>query len=101
MVHSPWTHGCSHHLSQGMGRPEAPLLLSNELDMRQPWWKVEKALLHEAKNQRTNRLASRQYHHNLITGLDWHTYHEVKKTLPSQSKQTPPQHLGSGSSAIS
>ena len=67
-------------------RPEAPLLLSNELDMHQPWWKVEKALLHEAKNQRTNRLASRQYHHNLITGLDWHTYHEVKKTLPSQSK---------------
>ena len=49
-------------------RPEAPLLLSNELDMQQPWWKVEKALLHEAKNQRTNRLASRQHHHNLIAG---------------------------------
>ena len=49
-------------------RPEAPLLLSNELDMHQPWWKVEKALLHEAKNQRTNRLASRQHHHNLIAG---------------------------------
>ena len=67
-------------------RPETPLMLSNDLDLQQPWWKVEKILLTEAKNQRTNRIASRPFHHNLITGIDWHTYHEVKKTLPSLSK---------------
>ena len=67
-------------------RPEAPLILSNALDLQQPWWKLERALLQEAKNQRINRLASRPHHHHLITGLDWHTYHEVKKKLPAQSK---------------
>ena len=73
-------------------RPEAPFMLSNELDLHQPWWKL--ALLQEARTQRINRLASRPYHHHLIAGLDWHTYHEVKKTLPA------PQHMGTGSSAI-
>ena len=59
-------------------------MLSNELDLHQPWWKL--ALLQEARTQRINRLASRPYHHHLIAGLDWHTYHEVKKILPAQSK---------------
>ena len=79
MVHSPGTHDCCHHISPRVG------MASRKLDLHQPWWKLERALLQEARTQRINRLASRPYHH-LIAGLDWHTYHEVKKTLPAQSK---------------
>ena len=67
-------------------RPETPLLTGNELDLQQPWWKLEKAIIQEAQQQRINRLASRPHYHNLITGIDWHTYHAVKKQLPAQSK---------------
>ena len=67
-------------------RPETPFLQANELSLQQPWWKLERALLHEAKQQRISRLASRTHHQHLLTGIDWHTYHQVKKTLTQQHK---------------
>ena len=67
-------------------RPETPLLLANELSLQQPWWKLERLPVQEAKQQRIHRLASRTYHHHLLTGIDWHTYHQVKKTLQPQHK---------------
>lgn len=67
-------------------RPETPLLLANEITLQHPWWKLERALLQEAKQHRINRLASRPHHQDLITGIDWRTYHQAKKTLQSQQK---------------
>ena len=67
-------------------RPATPLLLEMELSIQDPWWKMEKTLLQEAQNQRTNRLAQRQYHQHLITGLDWHVYHQQIKQMPTEHK---------------
>ena len=61
-------------------RPETPYLGANT-------WKLEQALLMEAKDQRTSRLASRPNHQHLLTGLDWHTYRTVSKQLPARQRQ--------------
>ena len=68
-------------------RPETPYLDANTLTLRDPWWKLEQALLLEAKNQQTSRLASRPNHQHLLTGLDWHTYRQVSKQLPNRQRQ--------------
>ena len=39
-------------------RPAGRYLVENEISIRDPWWKLERALLHEAKAQRAARLAS-------------------------------------------
>ena len=67
-------------------RPESKLMLASEITLHSPWWKLEEALTKEAKQQRIYRLASEKHHQDLITGLDWHTYHQVKKTLKQQHK---------------
>ena len=67
-------------------RTATPLLLENELSIRDPWWKLEKILLQEARSQRINRLAQRLHHQHLIAGLDWHVYHQQIKKLPAEHK---------------
>ena len=52
-------------------RPSGPYLVETEIDFQDPWWKLERALLQEAKAQRTARLASKEHHQHLVAGLDW------------------------------
>ena len=61
-----------------------PLLLEAEISLQDPWWKIEKVLMAEAQNQRRSRLAQRQHHQHLITGLDWHVYRQMVKQLPAE-----------------
>lgn len=49
-------------------RPATDYMLENEISIQDPWWKIDKALLLEARSQRITRLAQRQ-HHDLLTGL--------------------------------
>ena len=67
-------------------RPETRLLLAQDLHLQAPWWQVERALTQEAQWQRTARLASKQLYHNLLTGLDWHTYRQVRKQLKQEQQ---------------
>ena len=62
-------------------RPETQLLLAQQIDLQAPWWQIELTLTREAQWQRTNRLASRPNYAHLLTGLDWHTYRQVRKKL--------------------
>ena len=72
----------AHEIDQaGVTAPAA-----REITLQSPWWKIESALTNEAKQQWIYRLASKKHHQDLITGLDWHTYHQVKKTLKPQHK---------------
>ena len=71
-------------------RPETPYLDANTLNLGDPWWRLEQALLLEAKNQRTSRLASRPNHQHLLTALDWHTYRTVSKQLPARLNTVKP-----------
>ena len=75
----------AHHLHRWT-RPANDCLLENEISLHDPWWKVERALLLEAKQQRTARLAQQPHHKHLITGLDWHTFRQVHRTLPADPK---------------
>ena len=68
-------------------RPETQLLLAQQIDLQAPWWQIELTLTKEAQWQRTNRLASRSNYGHLLTGLDWHTYRQVRKKL-----KAPQQH---------
>ena len=67
-------------------RPEGPYLVEAVLTLRDPWWKIESALLKEAQQQRTARLASKANHQRLVAGLDWHTYRQVLRTIPGEHK---------------
>ena len=60
--------------------------MENEISIQDPWWKLEKTLLQEARSQRITRLAQRPHHHHLITGLDWHVYHQQIKRLPNEHR---------------
>ena len=62
-------------------RPQSKLLLANELRLQHPWWQLERALTREAQWQRISRLASKPHYQDLITGLDWHTYRQVRELL--------------------
>ena len=68
-------------------RQETAFLQAHELSLHQPWWQLERALLQEAKQQRISRIASRPHHQHLLTGIDWHTYHRIRKSLPQRHKQ--------------
>ena len=67
-------------------RPASRFLLEAEITIQDPWWKLERAILQEAKAQRTARFASRDNHHHLVTGTDWHTFRTVFKDLPGDQK---------------
>ena len=67
-------------------RPSGPYMLEEELSLQDPWWKLERILLREAKAQRTARLAAKQHHKHLVAGLDWHTYRQVLKSIPGALK---------------
>ena len=67
-------------------RPSGPYMVEAELTLQDPWWKVERTLLIEAKAQRTARLASKEHHQHLVAGLDWHTYRQVIRTIPGEHK---------------
>ena len=67
-------------------RPASQFLLEAEISIQDPWWKLERALLQEATAQRTARFASKENHHHLVTGIDWHTYQTVLKELPRDHK---------------
>ena len=62
-------------------RPETDLLLANEVHMTEQWWKLEHLFYHEAQQQRTHRFARRPNHQHLLTGLDWHTFRQLKGKL--------------------
>ena len=57
-----------------------------DLVLQDPWWKLERTLLMEAKAQRTARLASKEHHQHLVAGLDWHTFRQVIRTIPGERK---------------
>ena len=44
-----------------------------------PWWKIERNLLQEARHQRTARLAHKPHYHHLLTGIDWRPYRQMLK----------------------
>lgn len=70
-------------------RPESKLLLANELHLQQPWWQLERALTQEAQWQRISRFTIGQQaplYQDLLTGLDWHIYRQVRKQLKPQHK---------------
>ena len=67
-------------------RPTGPYLVENEITIQDPWWKLERALLQEAKAQRTARLASKEHHQHLVAGIDWHTYRQVIRSIPGEHK---------------
>ena len=67
-------------------RPGTTLMLDGEMSIQDPWWKLERALLTEAKAQRTARLANREHHQHLIAGIDWHTYRQMIRTMPGEDK---------------
>ena len=67
-------------------RPETTLMLAEELHLQQPWWVIERTLTREAQQQRTARLAGKQHCQDLLTGLDWHTYRQVRKHLKQQQQ---------------
>ena len=67
-------------------RPETKLLLAQELHLQSPWLQLERTLTQEAQWQRTSRLASKQHYQNLLTGLDWHTYRQVRKQFKQQQQ---------------
>ena len=67
-------------------RAENQFLLANEISINSPWWKVEQALHHEARQQRTRRLASRTNHQHLISGLDWHVCKKLRKKITANHK---------------
>ena len=60
--------------------------LKQEITLQDPWWKLERALKQEAKDQRIARLASKPNHQHLVTGLDWHVYRQVIKTIPGEHR---------------
>ena len=60
-------------------RPGTNLMLEGEMSIQDPWWKLERALLTEAKAQRTARLANREHHQHLLAGIDWHTYRRMRR----------------------
>ena len=68
-------------------RSETPLMLANEVHLNEPWWKLEHQFANEAKQQRANRFAKRHNHQHLLTGLDWHTYRQLRPKLPEQQKR--------------
>ena len=70
-------------------RPASRFLLEAEISIQDPWWKLERALLQEATAQRTARFASKENHHHLVTGIDWHTYRKVIKELPRSKDVSP------------
>ena len=78
-------------------RPETPLMMGNELDLQQPWWKLEKVILQEAKNQRINRLASKPHYHNQRHRLAHLPCCQEQASGPEQAL---PQHMGPSSSAV-
>lgn len=68
-------------------RPENQFLLSNEIQMADPWWKLEHLLYKEAQQQRISRFAKRPNHQHLLTGLDWRTFRQLKTKLPEQQRR--------------
>ena len=68
-------------------RPETDLMLPAEAHMTHPWWQLEHLFTKEAHQQRTNRFARRPNHQHLLTGLDWHTYKQLKTKLPEQQRR--------------
>ena len=73
------------------------LLLDKEITLQDPWWKLERILKQEAKDQRISRLAGKPQHQHLVTGLDWHVYRQLIKTLPGLCSLA---HLDAGSLAL-
>ena len=67
-------------------RPCGPYLVEAALTLQDPWWKLERILLHEARAQRTARLATKEQHQHLVAGLDWHTYRQMLKSIPGAQK---------------
>ena len=67
-------------------RPGCAYLLEQELTLRDPWWKLERALRQEATAQRIARLASKPNHQRLVAGIDWHVYRQVFKSIPGEHK---------------
>ena len=67
-------------------RPETDLLLAAEIHMEHPWWQIEHEFYKEAQHQRNSRFAKRPHHNHLLTGLDWHTYRQLKSKLPAQQR---------------
>ena len=67
-------------------RAETTYMLASEVHLQEPWWKLEHLFTQEAKQQRTNRFAQRP-HHQQLTGLDWHTYRQLRPKLPAQQKR--------------
>ena len=51
-------------------RPAGRFLVETEISIQDSWWKLERALIHEATAQR----------------LDWHTYKQVIRTIPGEHK---------------
>ena len=74
------------HLMQ-WSRPENQFMLSNEIQMAEPWWWLEHLLYKEAQQQCTSRFAKKPNHQHLLTGLDWHTYRQLKGKLPQQQRR--------------
>ena len=68
-------------------RPETDLTLANEVHMTEQWWQLEHLFYNEAQQQRTNRFARRPNHQHLLTGLDWHTFKQLKGKLPEQQRR--------------
>ena len=67
-------------------RPSGQLLPEQDITLQDPWWKVEKTLKQEARDQRIARLASKTHHKHLVPGLDWHVYRKLIKTIPGAHK---------------
>ena len=70
-----------------------------ELDLTEPWWKIEAVLQQEVTYQRLRRLRQRKNCHHLRNGLDWHVYHQLQ-TQGFQKANHSYAHLGSGSHSI-
>ena len=67
-------------------RPETPFMLANEVHFQEPWWTLEHKFIREAQQQRTNRFAQRRHHQHLLTGIDWHTYRQLRPSNEGTSK---------------
>ena len=60
-------------------RNETAFMTEAHVDLRQPWWQVEEAILAEAKQQRQHRFANRRNCQSLVSGIDWTTAKKASK----------------------
>ena len=81
-------------------RPETDLMLPAEAHMtRIHGGNLNILFTKEAHQQRTNSFARRPNHQRLLTGLDWHTYKQLK-TQAARAAAATPRHMGSGSTPL-